>query len=224
MERFDALLFCYQNKIHIFVLKYISVMINIAKSKFIDKDTLGTSPVWHIVHREFLAVCPHCAQNIYNFVDAISTDIKWNELLGHHIPIGGLRKSFPHDKRMKANLLRCYKNDDYMFHREKCSPYGYINFYSIEDAVTFLKTIIIPDTLPFDPSIYKSEESKAKREELIEQIAKDEYFIIPVYPADNSEYCIDGKIKVESYRKLPDISVAVLPDIYVTIEVEQFIK
>lgn len=216
--------FCYQNKIHIFVLKHNSVMIRFTKSKFIDKSSLGTIPMWHIIHREFVTTCPHCAQPIYTFTDAITDAIKWNEMTGHHIPIGGLRKPFPQERRIAGILLDCYKKDEYMFYHEKQNACGFVNFYTKEDAVNFLKTIIIPERLVFDPSVFYSEESKKEREQLIEQLMNEEYFIIPVYPADNIEYCVDAKFCAEYHTSIPEYRVLILSDVYVTIEVEQYTK
>lgn len=224
MERFDALLFCYQNKIHIFVLKHNSVMIRFTKSKFIDKSSLGTIPMWHIVHREFVTTCPHCAQPIYAFTDAITDAIKWNEMAGHHIPIGGLRKPFPQERRIAGIIVNCYRNDAHLFYKEKIHPYGFVNFYTKEDAIDFLKTVIIPERLTFNPTIFYDEESRKEREKTIERLANEEYFIIPVYPADNIEYCIDAKFDINYHTSIPEYQVIILSDVYITIEVEKYIK
>lgn len=202
-------------------------MCKVINSKFIDKKQFIKEPLWHIVRRDFLTTCPHCAQNIYVFTDAISESIKWNELSGHHIPIGGLRKPFPHEKRMSGCLLNCYRNDEHMFAREKQSPFGFVNFCNREDAEKFLKEVVIPRSLPFDPSVFKYEEARKMQEETIERLAKENYFIIPVYPADNVEYCIGARLYVEDYnrKKFPNpVELIILSDIFVTIEVEKYIK
>ena len=193
-------------------------------SKFIDKSSLGSTPVWHIIHREFVTTCPHCAQNIYAFTDAVRENIKWNELSGHHIPIGGLRKPFPHEMRLSAALLRCYKMDEHMFYTEKYDPWGFVNFYNREDAVKFLKEYIIPKRLPFDPTVFHDEESKKYREQLIDRLADEEYFVIPVYPTDNVEYCVDATFSTGYNSGALECRVIILSDVFVTIEVEQYIK
>ena len=188
------------------------------KCKMKDPSDFQDKVLYHIVQKQFVCVCPHCKQKIFAYIDPLDMKIKWNDIVGDQMPIGGLIKPYPQNLRPSNKLINLYKKDEYMFYREKVTPDGFVNFTTEEMANSYIRKILVPNRFPFNPAVYTDKEETLKREEEIERLAKEEYVVIPVWVPKNLEYMFTGDTSKNLYRTDPNYEVVVTSDLFITLQ------